>query len=302
LKQQTVLLSLLAMAIAVTVGCGNSTSSANTFTKIALLSNRTVTPPTPFFTANLDGSNVTPIPSTLPIGTQVWSLSTSADGKAVAFIARNAGAFQLWTGKADGSAQHAFTTLNDPRWARISPNGKQIAYNENSVPHIFVINADGSGNLDLTPTLPTGMTSCYDPSFSADGSQVVFTCDSFSTGVVTGIYTVKADGTGLKTVEVRANGDYSDFAFLAPDGKKIVFYGSLGANSNVVLSVNIDGTGETILVPSANEVVLLNSSLYYEDSCNAPGKIFKADLDAKNPVQVTDGTDLDDLYFAGGCN
>ena len=229
----------------------------------------------------------------------MFSLSTSADGETVAFIARPGGAFQLWVGKADGSGQQALTTPIDPRWARFSPNGKQIVYYEFSLGHIFVINPDGTGNLDLTPTLPTGMTSCYDASVSADSTQAVFTCQSNATGTF-GIYTVKMDGTAAKTVETRAT-FYTDYAFFTPDVKKILFIGGFSKGFGVG-SVNIDGTGETLLVPSSSELLVLNSSLYYEP-CSSPLQIFKANLDGTKPVQISDSTNTSDLYYpnGGGC-
>jgi Tol biopolymer transport system component len=293
LKKQAILLSLLALAIAVTVGCGDS-HTVPTFTKIAFLSNRTVTPATTLFTANIDGSNVTPIPFS---STSVWDLSTSADGKTVAFIDWSAN--QLWVSNSDGTGQKQLTTPGTPYMARISPNGKKVVYYDNTS-HIFVIGSDGTGNLDLTPTFPTGTTQCYYPSFSADSSQVAFTCYGSSAGY--GIYTAKVDGSGLKTVETRGTSNWVYFAWLTPDGKKILFTGKFsgGSNNGSVGSVNIDGTGETLLVPNANELVILNSNMFYEDTCTTPLQIFKAHLDGTNPSQVSDSSNTSDLLYPGG--
>jgi len=297
LKKQTILLSLLALAIAVTVGCGTSTTGAPTFTKVAFLSNRTVTPPTVLFTANLDGTNVTPIPFST---TSVRNLSSSADGKTVAFIANTGTGNGIWVEKADGSGQLQMPGVSNPDFVRISPDGKKLTYNDNSG-HISVINIDGTGNLDLTPTLPANMVYCFEPSFSADSSLIAFTCGAKVSG--SGIYTIKADGSGIKTVEVRASGFYADYAFLTPDGKKVIFIGNLGANGNAVISVNIDGTGETLLVPNAGELVILNSNLYYDDPCASTVLVFKANLDGTKPVLVNDSSNNADLYYvnSGGC-
>jgi len=299
LIKQTALLSLLALAIATTTGCGTSTAapSANTFTKVAFMSNRTVTPFTNMFAADLDGANVTPIPRTATSLAPSRYLSMSADSKTAAFVAYNGVFFVIGVGGADGTGQKALTTPGgNVNHARISPSGKQIVYDDNTQ-HVLVINADGTGNLDLTPTLPANTTSCADASFSADSSLVVFTCS----GTGYGIYTIKADGTGLKTVEVRANNAFVRSPWLTPDGKKILFHGNLGANSDAVVSVNIDGTGETLVVTSATELVILNTTLFYEYTCTGSPKIYKANLDGTNPVQVTDGTNNDDLYLLGSC-
>lgn len=290
MKRQAILLSILALAIAVTVGCGTTTTP--TFTKFAFLSNRAITPATSLFMANLDGTSVAPIPFTT---TNARSLSISADAKTAAFVAYNNG-YQLWVSNADGTGQKQVTTPAAPYWARISPSGKKIVYYD-STQHVSVINTDGTGNLDLTPTFPTGMTQCYEPSFSADSSQVAFTCYGNPAGY--GIYTEKVDGTGLKTVETRATNLWVDYPWLTPDGKKIVFVGNFTGGQGLG-SVNIDGTGEALLVHNVYEIVLLNSSLLYENPCSSPLQIFKANLDGTNPVQVSDSTNTSDLYYPGG--
>ncbi|MBI3478300.1 MAG: hypothetical protein HY010_21425 [Acidobacteria bacterium] len=294
MRKHRIVLSLLVLAIAASVGCGNSTTS--TFTKIALLSTQPVDPPTSLFTANLDGTNVTPIPSSL---TDVWSLSTSADGKTVAFIARNAGAFQLWVSKSDGSGQQQVPGPDNARWARISPSGKEIVFFDFTVFHVVLIHPDGTGVLDLTPTLPEGVTECYDASFSADSSQVVFACYGSSVGY--GVYTIKTDGTGIKLIETRLAKSGLSLPQLAPDGKKVFFLGYVEGTWGVV-SVNIDGTGETMVVPDVDEFVVLNSNIYYMNDCSNPAPLFKSNLDGTSPVQVNDGTKAVYLFYpTGGC-
>ena len=281
-----------------TVGCGTSTIAIPKFTKVAFISTRSVNPPTSMFTSNLDGTNVTPIPFST---TNVQNLSSSADGKTVTFVAYIAGSYSLWIGNSDGTGQKQLTTPGNIYWARLSPNGKQIVYSDN-MNHISIMSADGTGFLDLTPTLPTNMMRCYEPSFSADSSQVVFGCYG---SAMYGIYTVKTDGSGTKTVEVRGNKTV-DYPFFTPDGKKIIFVGNSFAvaathnqaiNPYSVGSVNIDGTGETVLVTNANEAVVMNSSLYYATGNNCSRQIFKANLDGTTPVAVTDGKSNDDLFY-----
>ncbi len=299
MKKLVIVLSLLVLGIATTVGCGDSDSGSSTptFTKVTFLSNRTVAPATFLFTSNLDGTSVTPIPTTASIQAPDL-LSMSADSKSVVFLGFNPND-GIWISNTDGSGQKQVTTPGTPYWARISPSGKKIVYSDTTAYHIQVINPDGTGNQDLTATLPAGMLGCYDPSFSADNSQIAFTCHGAAGW---GIFTVKADGTGLKTVEVRANNASADYAWFTPDGKKILFIGSFPSSSPAVGSVNLDGTGETLLAANANELLILNSSLYYENSCAPSAKIFKANLDGTNPVQITDGTNADALFSRFNCS
>ena len=293
-KQSLTLLVLLTLAIAITVGCGDS-NLVPKFTKVAFLSNRTANPATSMFTSNLDGTNVTPIPFST---TNVQFLSISADGKTAVFSSGG----NVWVENTDGSGQKQLTTSNQAYDPTISPNGKKIVYGEyDAVATTYVewiVNPDGSGKVNLTPTFPTGMTECYEGSFSADSSQVVLLC--YGNGIH-GIYTVKTDGSGQKTVLTATNLNFPSFT---PDNKKVVFLGNLpvaGSKSSFgVVSANIDGSGVTGLVPNANVAVVLNSSLYYSigDGCSPNGEqIYKANLDGTNPVLVSDGTSSDSLLF-----
>jgi len=305
-KHSSTLLVLLSLAIAITVGCGDS-HSVPKFTKVAFMSNRTVSPATAMFTSNLDGTNVTPIPFST---TNVDFLSVSADGKKAVFSSSN----NVWAENTDGSGQNQLTTSGQAYYPKISPNGKKIVYGEYdttvSTYVEWIANFDGSGKVNLTATMPSGMTECYEGNFSADSSQVVFLC--YGAGTY-GLYTAKTDGSGVKTV---LTGSSMNFPSFTPDSKKIVFTGNVttaairafgarhsGAGSSSMFgvgSVNIDGTGEALLVPNADEVIILNSTLYYVNSCTFPEQIFKANLDGTSAVTISDGVNSDDLFYAGG--
>ena len=301
MKKQTILLTALALALAITVGCGTTNTAVPQFTKMAFLSNRIVTPATVMFTSNLDGSNVTPIPFST---TNVWSLSSSADSKTVVFIANS----DIWVENSDGSGQKQLTTATNLNWARISPDGKKILYNDGTTNHEWIMNVDGTGSLDITPTFPTGMSQCGFGMFSADSAQVVFVCNG-SAGY--GIFTALVNGTGMKTVEIRTNNQWLRYPSFTPDGKKILFVGSFApvaavqtATSYGVVSVNVDGTGEAVLVQNANESIVLNSILYYQtgNTCNNNLQLNKANVDGTNSVTVGDGTSNNDLFNSGnGC-
>ena len=293
------LLPALALAMAITAGCGSSSTTPQ-FSRMTFMSTRGATPATNMFSSKLDGSDVTPIPFS---STNVYFVSSSADSKTVVFMSATR---DIWVENSDGSGQTQLTTSGHIQWSRISPNGKKIVYDDYSTNHVGVMNIDGTGIVDLTPTLPTGMSYCYYGSFSADSLQIVFVC---SGNPGTGIYTIKPDGTGIATVQVRTSGG-AQFPFFTPDGKQIVFVGSFtAANSpaNVpttsgVGSVNIDGTSEKLLVANMYELVVLNSNLYYLNPCSGTAQIIKSNLDGSNPVTLSTTTNTDDLYYAfGGC-
>jgi Tol biopolymer transport system component len=83
-----------------------------------------------------------------------------------------------------------------------SPNGKQIAFMSarHGYPSVFVMNADGSGQTNLTPKdagdLDTQWVSRA-PSWSTTGRQIYFMSSRPGTGLDTEILIMNADGTGL---------------------------------------------------------------------------------------------------------
>lgn len=310
-KVQITLITLLAVAAAITVGCGDSHNP--TFSKLPFSSYRGAEPSTGLYLMNLDGSSVTPVPYSV---SGFYSPSISADYKTIAYTSNS----EVWASNSDGTSQTQLTTNNDSGFysyfAKISPNGKKIVFgiwDGVSSYHFWIMNADGTSKQDLTPTLPTGMTSCASGSFSADSKQIAFTCWGDSTY---GVYLIHPDGTHLTTVLTQSS--FVDTPMFSPDGKKILFV-SFGANPAVrkptffnrthpathstvhgygisnfqgIVSVNPDGSNLTVVVPNCFEAEILNSSLYYTLYSSDLGfdQIYKANLDGTSSVSVSDGT------------
>ena len=89
-----------------------------------------------------------------------------------------------------------------PSW---SPNGKQIAFMSSRAgyPSVFIMNADGSGQMNLTPKDPGDLDSDWvsrAPSWSTNGRQIYFMSSRPSTGLDTEIFVVNADGTGTTRI------------------------------------------------------------------------------------------------------
>jgi Tol biopolymer transport system component len=330
-KHQIALLVLLSVAAAITVACGNSSNPV--YSNMPFNSDRAVTPATGLFTMSVTGSSVTPVQtgsSNFP-----WGLSVSADFKTLTYVQNG----EVWAVAPGGGTPTQLTqnaaNNNSSNLSRISPNGRQIVYPvfSNSVESgsIWIMNADGSGSTNLTPTLPTGMGFCYVASFSADSSMVVFACEGSSDF---GLYTVKIDGTQLATVLTQSTPIDSP-AFTA-NGKQILYvtYGIPGADAHLsvnhaafvakvlhrqpqgttqlsttgIASVNLDGSSPVLMLPATSNQILesevLNSSLYYVmyDSSVNFDQIFKANLDGSASASISDGTADDALGVCAGCN
>jgi Tol biopolymer transport system component len=330
-KHQIALLVLLSVAAAITVACGNSSNPV--YSNMPFNSDRAVTPATALFTMSVNGSSATPVQT--GSSNSLWGLSVSADFKTVTYVTGG----EVWsvtpaggtpTQLTQNAANNTYSNLS-----RISPNGQKIVYPVFSTSvgsgSIWIMNADGSGSTNLTPTLPTGMAVCYVASFSADSSMVVFACEG-SSGF--GLFTAKNDGTQLATVLTQSTPIDSP-AFTA-NGKQILYvtYGTPGADAKLaghhtafaekiphlqpegtpqppsnsgVASVNLDGSSPTLMVPATTEQIweseVLNSSLYYVmyDSNVGFYQIFKANLDGSGSASISDGTADDQLGVCGGC-
>ena len=83
-----------------------------------------------------------------------------------------------------------------------SPNGKQLVFMSarHGYPSVFVMNADGSGQTNLTPKDPGDLDSQWvsrAPSWSTTGRQIYFMSSRPSTGLDAEIFIMNADGTDL---------------------------------------------------------------------------------------------------------
>ncbi len=134
----------------------------------------------------------------------------SPDGKRLVFSRFNEleNGIGLFIVNADGTGLHRVTpgrmiiqAGNTGDW---SPTGDQIVFsrhaNGSPVGSIWIINADGSGFHELKiagRNCGGSTTGCHQPRWSPDGTSIVFASNS---GARNDIFTVKADGTGLKLI------------------------------------------------------------------------------------------------------
>lgn len=149
------------------------------------------------------------------------------------------------TGKVDltGAKERRGTSAGsyDPAY---SPDGERIVFEkvEQGVfrPDIWVMNADGSGQTNLTQNTVNDRET--DPSFSPDGSQIVYAREpdggSKSIVVMKSTGSAPTDLTSTSPIEFPANPEFS------PDGSKIAFDASAGPDQDIYV-MNANGTGLT---------------------------------------------------------
>jgi len=122
------------------------------------------------------------------------------------------------------------------------------------LPQIYLVNTDGTG-LQAITNMDTG--ACQ-PSWSPDGSQLVFTSPCSARGEVndslynnSSLYLINADGTRIKTLTT-APGQAYDPAW-APDGKRIAFT-SLRDGRKEIYTLNVDSGVVTRLTTSTGDL------------------------------------------------
>ena len=104
-------------------------------------------------------------------------------------------------------------------------NGKIVYENDNGIePEIFVMNADGSGQVNLTndPGTPDTVND-RDPAWSPDGTKIAF---SRANQGHMNVYVMNADGSGrveLTPGAASGNGETGVDPNWSPDGTRIVY-------------------------------------------------------------------------------
>ena len=186
----------------------------------------------------------------------VVCLSTArADGSATSepaglllYSAELSGKAQLFTVRPDGTGRRQLTrgpteALN----AEWSPGGRSIVFERfvqaEERAAVMLMSADGSGIRELTPAGYQG-----DPSFTPEGSSIVFTRDPIPGD--NGIWLLRTDGSGLRRLTRNPFSCCDEGAAVSPDGKTVTFARGRRLNGQRALfAVGIDGGGLKRLTP-----------------------------------------------------
>ena len=170
--------------------------------------------------------------------------SVSGDGTRIAYSRRaNMGAFEdIFIMDADGSNVRNLTNTSLPEDdPAFSPDGMKVAFTRQG--NIFVINADGSGEVQLTME-ESGINRMSD--WSPDGSRIAF---SGTRGHPESIYSMAADGSDLRRLTTPLSGAEDFSPAWSPDGQRIAFV-RVGPGAHGLYLIDAEGTGEVRVTES----------------------------------------------------
>ena len=168
----------------------------------------------------------------------------SPDGTSFAYAARDSGTWNIYVQRVGGRTAIAIAAdpQRDESGPAFAPDGLSIAFHEgDSDGGIFLTGVGGESTKRLTDF-------GFDPSWSADGRQVVFateeTADPYTRHSISALWT--ADVNGETPPRKVSDGDAIQPAF-SPSGKRIAFW-AITAGQRDMFTIAVDGTDRQVVI------------------------------------------------------
>jgi len=219
-------------SLSMTIGCGfgNTTatdggvgSNRSASPKIVFASDRNGQGVMQLYLMNLDGTQQAQLPLSSSFAGLVWDPVISPDGKKIVFSYQGSSTQDLYSVNIDGTGLTQLTTAADSYSPQFSADGERVVFirrNSSGVPHVWTMARNGSDQVDLT----SGSTLRYaSASFAPDGQHIIATRNP------------NANGSGTLA------------------GPRRSVSGGSGPTGTVIVSMNLDGSHETMLALESDE-------------------------------------------------
>lgn len=215
----------------------------------------------------------------------------------ISYAANRDGQFDIYINNADGSERRLTSFVKDdfrPIW---SPDGTRIAYHSlRDVWQVYVMNADGSGQLNLTRTL----TDESFPQWSPDGSQILFHSNrENSVKVQFDIFVMNADGSDVR--RLTTSEDNETGASWSPDGTQIAYQRKLANGREHIFLMDADGSNQQQITSGSTDSLYPIWSpdgrrLLFHSNRAGGWNIFSMAIDGSDIRQISDAGTED--FFA----
>jgi Tol biopolymer transport system component len=235
----------------------------------------------------------------------------SYDGSKIVYEVRNRFG-GIWTMDANGDNKKQLTFLPTRAFGpAFSPDGNHIVYADYGAGEVdtglvgievWVMNADGTGNRQLTKTTVSGLTrtginirwACR-PAYSPDGTKIVYACTQSGRSE---IWVMNADGTDQRqfTYPGYPAAPDANFPSYSPDGTKIVFLGGYETEYGNIWVMNADSTKRTQLTLEPDSIssdepawspdgksIMFNSNRYDPNLGRRAEQTWVMNADGSNP-------------------
>jgi hypothetical protein len=269
--------------------------------KMALtgLPNGTATSSYNIWVANADGTGLTHLTANTSASRDSIQPVFGSSNSVVYFVSKTAqngsdngtatSSYNVWKVNTDGTGRTPLTAYTaagfDCYDVAVSPDGTLLAYashaytttgTSDSNINIWTMGTNGANNTRLTAN-NTGVRDSRYPSFSPDGTEIVFSSLMRISGVNSSSYNIwKMDTAGTNQVALTRNtgaGSDSIYPVFSPDNNKIAFTSLMNIGVTTPSSYNIwvmnsDGTSQNYLTANTNSGL---------DSLLGPGQVWFAE-------------------------